>query len=139
MKAPLDRGSAQHGAWPRVSGGRPAVGGCAVLRQAQHAHNTRVSERRGHVCVRSQFQPAQRIAEIPRRPAGSPTLNYSSSLPFAIGRRRRSMSKDIRRRGRTAATPGRSFQRANLADWRKTTSCDFWPPPDRAEWLKIGD
>lgn len=22
------------------------------------------------------------------------------------------------------------ISRANLADWQKTTSCDFWPPPD---------
>ena len=29
-----------------------------------------------------------------------------------------------------SATAVRSFQRANLADWKKTTSCDFWPPPD---------
>jgi hypothetical protein len=29
MKAPLDRGSAQHGAWPKVSGWRPTVDGRA--------------------------------------------------------------------------------------------------------------
>jgi len=62
MKAPQVRGPAQHETWPEVSGGRPSVGGGAG------SGDPRTTVFRDG---RSQFLPAERIAEIPRGPAGS--------------------------------------------------------------------